>query len=107
MQSARHVHSPRHAAVTTAIVTGIEGQLVEVSVELTAGLPAFVFLGMGEAAARECRVRVQAALQHARFPMPSGRVQVTLTPVELPKSSSGLDLPIALAILAAQGVLPV
>jgi magnesium chelatase family protein len=59
-----------------------------------------------DAEVREARDRVRAALNHAHFEFPARRITVNLAPAELPKDSSRFDLPIALAILAASGQLP-
>ena len=80
---------------------------VRVEVYLAAGLPALNIVGLPEAAVRESRDRVRAAIQCAQFEFPSRRITVNLAPADLPKDGGRFDLPIALGILAASGVVDV
>ena len=91
----------RRATTTSSVVLGVEGALVDVHVDISPGLPGFVVAGIPEAAARETRVRVQAAIVNAGFDYPAGRVAVSIGPTPA-RSSVGLDLPIAVAIVSAQ-----
>jgi magnesium chelatase family protein len=90
-------------AVWSATLVGIEATLVEVEGDISGGLPTFQTVGLAEAAVREARVRVQAAIGNAGIPFPAGRISVNLAPAHVRKDNAGLDLPIALAILAADG----
>ena len=90
-------------AVWSATLVGIEATLVEVEGDISGGLPTFQTVGLAEAAVRESRVRVQAAIANAGIPLPAGRISVNLAPAHVRKDNAGLDLPIALAILAADG----
>ena len=76
---------------------------MRVEVSVVRGLPGFDIVGLPEAAVRESRVRVQAALRNSGFALPETRFVVNLAPGELRKSGSGFDLPIALALLAQCG----
>lgn len=87
--------------------TGVHAPAVRVEVYLAAGLPAMHIVGLPEAAVRESRDRVRAAIQCALFEFPSRRVTVNLSPADLPKDGGRFDLPIALGILAASGVVDV
>jgi len=87
--------------------TGVHAPPVRVEVYLAAGLPALNIVGLPEAAVRESRDRVRAAIQCAQFEFPSRRITVNLAPADLPKDGGRFDLPIALGILAASGVLDV
>ena len=84
---------------------GIDGIPVEVEVRISAQLPRVDVVGLPEAAVRESAARVRAAIQSAGAPFPTRRVTVNLAPAEVRKSGAGLDLPIAVAILAAEGSL--
>lgn len=84
---------------------GINGQLISVEVDIANGLPGFDIVGLPDAAVRESRERVRAAIKNTGFEFPSRRITVNLAPADLKKDSSGLDLPIAIAILAANGQL--
>ncbi len=82
---------------------GLRAPLVQVEVNLGAGLPSFSIVGLPAAAVRESRERVRAALQNCGFEFPAGRITVNLAPADLPKEGGRFDLPIALGILLASG----
>ncbi|MEY4291231.1 MAG: hypothetical protein RL130_1173 [Actinomycetota bacterium] len=85
---------------------GLAGSVVEVEVDIADGLPGFALLGLPDAALSESRDRIRAALINSQEPWPNKKVTVSLSPAWLPKSGSGFDLSIALAMLIAQGTLP-
>lgn len=84
---------------------GVQAPGVQVEVHLSGGLPATHIVGLPEAAVRESRDRVRAALLCAQFEFPARRITVNLAPADLPKDGGRFDLPIALGILAASGQL--
>ena len=86
---------------------GVEARRVEVEAQLTGGEVHIVIVGLGDKAVTESRERVRAAFAGLGLAMPSRRVVVNLAPADLPKEGSHYDLPIALAIMAAMGVLPI
>src|SRR5688572_25910179 len=87
--------------------TGVHAPAVRVEVYLAPGLPALNIVGLPEAAVRESRDRVRAAIQCAQFEFPNRRITVSLAPADLPKDGGRFDLPIALGILAAAGLVDV
>jgi len=87
--------------VLSGAVRGIDGYLVDVETDLSAGLPSFATVGLPFGAVKEGRERVSAALQNAGFVFPLARVTVNLAPADQRKEGSAFDLPIALGILAA------
>ena len=89
-----------------AVLTGIDARLVEVEVDLGGGLPSISAVGLPDGAVREGIDRIRAALPHAGFRLPQHRVIVNLAPADVPKRGTGLDLPIAAALLAADGQMP-
>ena len=91
--------------VRTAALVGVDGVPVEVEVRISSQLPRVEVLGLPEAAVRESAARVRAALAAAGEKFPDRRVTVHLAPAELRKSGAALDLPIAVALLAAAGQL--
>ncbi len=93
-------------SICSATLLGVEARPVHVEVDLAGGLPSFATVGLAEAAVRESRVRVQAAIANSGFSFPAGRITVNLAPAHLRKYGTGFDLPIALGVLAAQGVFP-
>lgn len=85
---------------------GLDGQIVTVEADIANGLPAYVLLGLPDAALTESRDRVRSALVNCTENWPNRKVTVSLSPAWLPKSGSSFDLPIAIALLAAQQVIP-
>lgn len=92
------------SAVTTAVsatLRGIDGQRVVVEVHVANGLPAFHVVGLPDASCREARDRVRAAIISSGFAWPRARITVNLAPTGVRKEGAGLDLAIALCVLAA------
>jgi len=94
------------ATIHTRAAVGIQAPPVTVEVHLANGLPALNIVGLPEAAVKESKDRVRAALQNAQFEFPARRITVNLAPADLPKEGGRFDLPIALGILAASGQIP-
>lgn len=94
------------AVVHSCWVHGVEGQPVRVEVKVQKGLPVFTVVGLPAGAVREGKERVLAALAQAGLSLPPRRITVNLAPADLPKSGSGFDLPVSVAILAALGRVP-
>jgi magnesium chelatase family protein len=88
---------------TGAVLIGVEARLVEVEVDLAGGLPSVSAVGLPDAAVREGIERIRSAIPHAGFTLPDGRAIINLAPAEIQKQGTGLDLPIAVALLAAAG----
>ncbi len=82
---------------------GLNGVLITVEVDISNGLPSFDIVGLPDTAVKESRERVRAAIKNSGFEFPSKRITVNLAPADLKKDSSGLDLPIAVGIMAASG----
>jgi magnesium chelatase family protein len=96
-------------ATTRAVaVVGVRGHLVEVEADLSPGVPSFVLVGLPDASLHESRDRVRAAMvnSHQRWPPTTRRLTINLSPASLPKRGSSFDLAIALAVLAADRVVP-
>ena len=91
--------------VFSSAVIGIDACPVEVEVNIARGLPAYITVGLAEAAVRESRDRVRAAIVNAGFRFPDDRITVNLAPAGIKKSGTGFDLPVALGILAASGMI--
>ena len=94
------------ARVTAAAVVGIDAVPVHVEVDVAPGLPGMTIVGLPDATVRESRDRVRTAIRNSGFPYPADRGIVSLAPVDLRKVGANFDLPIALGVLAASGVLP-
>lgn len=83
---------------------GLAGSIVEVEADISSQLPAFVIVGLPDAALSQARDRVRSAATNAGCPLPQRRVTVNLSPASLPKQGSAFDLAIAVACLAAAGL---
>ncbi len=94
------------ASIRSFAFSGIEAVPVEVQVQISSGLPAFLVVGLPDKAVGEARERVRAALTAMGLSLPPRRVLINLAPADLLKEGSHFDLPMALAILAAMDVLP-
>ncbi len=94
------------ARVLTRAAVGIAAPEVMVEAHLANGLPAFSLVGLPDAEVREARDRVRAAITSAGLEFPLKRITVNLAPADLPKSGSRFDLPIALALVAAEAKIP-
>ena len=91
------------ARVRSATLLGIESIPLFVECDINRGLPGIHTVGLPDAAVRESADRVRAAIRNAGFNVPPRRITISLAPADLRKQGSGLDLPIALGILAANG----
>jgi len=95
----------QHAAVNSAVLTGATASAVSVEVHVSNGLPGFTIVGLPDAAVRESRDRVRAAILSSGLPWPLRRTVVNLAPSGVRKGGAGLDLPIAVGLLVAAGEL--
>ena len=90
----------------SSTVIGIDSHPVVVEVDLAAGLPLFSTVGLPDVAVRESKDRIKAAIKNSGYPFPGHHVTVNLAPADIKKEGTAFDLPIAVAILTAQGLLP-
>jgi magnesium chelatase family protein len=94
------------AAVRSAVLEGVDGRIVTVEVHVSRGLPGYTVVGLPDAAGRESRERVRAALLSSGLEYPQQRVTVNLAPASVRKTGAGLELAVALALTCAAGGLP-
>jgi magnesium chelatase family protein len=87
--------------VRSGCLFGVEGVPVRVEVDVLSLLPTFTVVGLPQCSVKEARERVRSAIRSAELPFPRRRITVNLAPADVPKSGSGLDLPIALGVVAA------
>lgn len=92
--------------VSSSSVIGIHAFIVDVEVDIFQGLPSFSTVGLPEGAVRESKDRVKASIRNSGYEFPSDRITVNLAPAHVKKSGTGFDLPIALGILSATGLIP-
>ena len=94
------------ARVSTVAFQGIEAVPVDVQAQFVSGQVNFLVVGLPDKAVAESRERVRSALHAIGLALPGKRLVVNLSPADLPKEGSHYDLPIALALLSALGVIP-
>ena len=92
------------ASLESAAVIGIHASPVHVEVDLCFGLPRFQLVGLPDTSVKESRDRVHAAIRNSGFEFPQHRIVINLAPADVRKAGSAFDLPIALGVLAASGV---
>ena len=87
-------------------LAGVHGAMVEVEVDMAAGVPQVVLVGLPDAVVRQSVDRVRAAIVNAGAKFPQRRITIGLSPASMPKQGSGFDLALAAAVLAASGAVP-
>ncbi len=95
------------ARILSSAVIGIDAYIVEVEVDISQGLPAFSTVGLPEGAVRESKERVKTSIKNSGYHFPADRITVNLAPADIKKEGSAFDLPMAIGILTATGVIPV
>jgi magnesium chelatase family protein len=92
------------AKVNSAALYGIDALRVEVEIDIAAGLPQLATVGLPEGAVRESKDRIRAALKNCGYSFPAKKITINLAPADIKKEGSAYDLPMALGILAAEGL---
>lgn len=95
-----------HTSIATFALEGVDGRQVAVEVDVRRGLPAFTVVGLPDAAVREARERVRAAVLNSGLDFPLSRITANLAPADIRKSGPGFDLALAVGVLAASGQIP-
>ncbi|MDQ7791070.1 MAG: YifB family Mg chelatase-like AAA ATPase [Clostridia bacterium] len=94
------------AIVHTVALSGLDGQLVRVEVDMGTGLPGWEIVGLAGAAVKEAKDRVRAAIKNSGFDFPPRKITVNLAPADIRKEDPWYDLPIAVGLLAASEQIP-
>ncbi len=94
------------AKTNTCAVSGVDGQLVEVEVDISPGMPRFNIVGLPDSSVQESRERVRAAIRNSGVEFPMRRITVSLAPADIKKTGPSYDLPIAIGILVCSGQIP-
>jgi magnesium chelatase family protein len=94
------------ARARTFTIEGLNARAVTVEVDIRPGLPAFTVVGLADAAVREARDRVHAAVLNSGYEFPARRITANLAPADIPKVGPGFDLALACAVLAASEQIP-
>ncbi len=89
------------AKVYSGAVVGLDGELIEVEVDIASGLPAFTVVGLPDAAVQEARERVRAAVRNSGCQFPMRRITVNLAPADIRKEGPSFDLPMAVGLVLA------
>src|SRR5262245_49262234 len=89
------------AKVLSGALIGLEGELIEVEVDIASGLPAFNIVGLPDAAVQEARERVRSAVRNSGCQFPQRRITVNLAPADIRKEGPSFDLPIAVGVVIA------
>ena len=95
-----------YARTFGATTQGVDGLIITVEVDSANGMPSFDVVGLANAAVREAKERVRTAIKNSGLRLRQEKITVNLAPADVKKESSGLDLPIAIGLLAAQGKFP-
>jgi magnesium chelatase family protein len=93
------------AVVRSGALMGVDAVIVDVEVDMALGMPFFAIVGLPDSAVRESKVRVLSAIRNCGYELPLKKVTVNLAPADIRKDGTGFDLPIALGVLAAAGIL--
>jgi magnesium chelatase family protein len=96
---------PLIVKVISSAVIGIDSYPVDVEVDISAGLPQFSTVGLPDVAVRESKDRIKAAIKNSGYRFPRNHITVNLAPADIKKEGTGFDLPIAVGILTAEGVI--
>jgi magnesium chelatase family protein len=91
--------------IKSSTIIGIDSHPVDVEVDISSGLPQFSTVGLPDMAVKESKDRIKSAIKNSGYPFPKNRVTVNLAPADIKKEGTSFDLPIATAILAAEGII--
>ena len=93
------------ARLWSATIFGVDASLVQVEVDVSFGLPTFSLVGLPDSCVRESRDRVRSAIRNSGFEFPAHRITINLAPADVRKRGTSFDLPIAIGVLAASGLI--
>lgn len=91
--------------IISSAVLGIESYPVDVEVDTSSGLPQFSTVGLPDVAVKESKDRIKSAIKNSGYPFPKNRVTINLAPADIKKEGTSFDLPIAVGILSAEGII--
>lgn len=94
-----------YSKTKTCTLIGLDGKEVEVESDITPGLPTFNIVGLPDSSIKESKDRIRVALINSGYRMPKGRITINLSPADLKKEGTQLDLPIAVSLLSSMGVI--
>lgn len=91
--------------VKTISLNGLDGHLIDVQTDITSGIPTFEIVGLPDTTVKEAKERVKTAIKNLKYQFPSKKILINLAPASLRKGGSRFDLPIAIGILLALGII--
>lgn len=91
--------------VKTISLNGLDGHLIDVQTDITSGIPTFEIVGLPDTTVKEAKERVKTAIRNLKYQFPSKKILINLAPASLRKGGSRFDLPIAIGILLALGII--
>ena len=94
-----------YSKTITCSLLGLTGKAIEVESDITTGLPNFLIVGLPDSSIKEAKERVRVAILNSGYSFPPGRITVNLSPADLKKEGTQLDLPIAISLLSSMGVI--
>lgn len=94
-----------YSKINTVSLLGLEGKAIEVESDITSGLPAFNIVGLPDSSIKESKDRIRVALINSGYKFPQGRITINLSPADIKKEGTQLDLPIAVSLLRSMGVI--
>ena len=94
-----------YSVINTATIYGIDSKMISVEADISEGMPIFEMVGYLSSEVKEAKERVRSALKNAGYALPIKRITVNLSPASIRKTGAGFDLPIAVAILSAIGII--
>lgn len=94
-----------YSKTNTCSLLGLTGNHVEVESDITSGLPQFAIVGLPDSSIKESKERVRVAIANSGYSFPPGRITVNLSPADIKKEGTQLDLPIAISLLCSMGVI--
>ncbi|MDU1316270.1 MAG: magnesium chelatase domain-containing protein [Anaerococcus hydrogenalis] len=94
-----------YSKTNTVTLLGLDGKSIEVESDITSGMPAFNIVGLPDSSIKESKDRIRVALINSGFKFPQGRITINLSPADIKKEGTQLDLPIAISLLKSMGVI--
>lgn len=95
-----------YVKVHSSATVGIDAYIMEIELDMTQGLPGLVMVGLPDSAVKESKERVRSALYNSGYSYPQKKLTLNLAPADVPKEGASLDLPIAIALVTAFGMIP-
>jgi len=93
------------AKILSIVVSGLDSEVINVEVDINAGLPSFTIVGLGDTSVQESKERIRSAFKSSDHKLPQSRITINLAPADIKKSGPSFDLPIAVGLLCHMGII--